>query len=88
MSFVKKCLAFISDAKCNLYLIIYRQLYVILITNDFVHRTIILLTLFSQFLTDVKCLVPTYSKTKGFSMVKFNVFQLFPVSDIAHDYNI
>ncbi|VVC27101.1 Hypothetical protein CINCED_3A010658 [Cinara cedri] len=41
--------------------------------------TIILLTLFSQFLTDVKCPVPSYSKTRGFSIVKFNVFQLFPV---------
>ncbi|KAL5237381.1 hypothetical protein ACI65C_004791 [Semiaphis heraclei] len=41
--------------------------------------TIILLTLFSQFLTKVKCPVPTYSKTNGFSISKFNVFQLFPV---------
>ncbi|XP_025422632.1 solute carrier family 23 member 2 [Sipha flava] len=41
--------------------------------------TIILLTLFSQFLVDVQIPVPTYSKTKGFTMVKFNVFQLFPV---------
>ncbi|KAL4103847.1 hypothetical protein QTP88_019182 [Uroleucon formosanum] len=42
-------------------------------------RTIILLTLFSQFLTKVKIPVPTYSKTHGFSISKFNVFQLFPV---------
>ncbi|CAI6358545.1 unnamed protein product [Macrosiphum euphorbiae] len=41
--------------------------------------TIILLTLFSQFLTNVKFPVPTYSKTNGFSISKFNVFQLFPV---------
>lgn len=47
----------------------------------FAQRTIILLTLFSQFLTGVKCPVPTYSKNKGFSLVKFNVFQLFPVSE-------
>lgn len=46
------------------------------------HRTIILLTLFSQFLTDVKCPVPTYSKTRGFSIVMFNVFQLFPVNAV------
>ncbi|XP_025197974.1 solute carrier family 23 member 2 isoform X2 [Melanaphis sacchari] len=41
--------------------------------------TIILLTLFSQFLTNVKLPVPTYNKTNGFSTTKFNVFQLFPV---------
>ncbi|XP_022167516.1 solute carrier family 23 member 2 isoform X1 [Myzus persicae] len=41
--------------------------------------TIILLTLFSQFLTKVKMPVPTYNKTNGFSISKFNVFQLFPV---------
>jgi len=56
-------------------------------TNDFAHRTIILLTLFSQFLTNVRCPVPNYSKTKGLSTVKFNVFQLFPVSGTALQYN-
>jgi len=52
--------------------------------NEFVRRTIILLTLFSQFLTNVKFPVPTYNKTNGFSIIMFNVFQLFPVSEFAH----
>ncbi|XP_050425735.1 solute carrier family 23 member 1-like isoform X3 [Adelges cooleyi] len=41
--------------------------------------TIILMTLFSQFLTNVKCPFPSYNKVDGIHIAWFNLFQLFPV---------
>ncbi|XP_050531173.1 solute carrier family 23 member 2 isoform X2 [Daktulosphaira vitifoliae] len=41
--------------------------------------TIVLLTLFSQFLTNVRVPIVSYSSYKGIHITWFNIFQLFPV---------
>lgn len=46
----------------------------------FIFRTIILLTLFSQIMTEVKVPGIKYSSKHGLKITWFNLFKLFPVS--------
>ena len=52
-------------------------------------RTIGLITICSQILTDVKVPFPFYTKEKGFHTLKSPIFRLFPVScSLIHLVNI
>ena len=47
-------------------------------------RTIVLIALFSQYLTNVKVPVPGYSKDRGgFYVGRYPLFSLFPVSIVG-----
>ena len=47
-------------------------------------RTIVLIALFSQYLTNVKIPVPGYSKDRGgFYVGRYPLFSLFPVSIVG-----
>ena len=47
-------------------------------------RTIVLIALFSQYLTNVKIPVPGYSKDRGgFYVDRYPLFSLFPVSIVG-----
>lgn len=47
-------------------------------------RTIVLITIFSQYLKNFKLPFPGYSKEKGLHMTRFALFRLFPVSNAIY----
>ena len=51
-------------------------------------RTIVVITIFSQYLKQVKVPLPTYSRQRGMHVIRFPLFRLFPVSWVRGDWDL
>ena len=50
-------------------------------------RTIVVITIFSQYLKHVKVPLPAYSRQRGMHVIRFPLFRLFPVSWVHGDWD-
>ena len=50
-------------------------------------RTMVVITIFSQYLKKVKVPLPAYSRQRGMHVIRFPLFRLFPVSWVHGDWD-